>query len=201
MNLRHIMTNRILPSFSIATLLLSASAQWGCEGPQSEVREVLSVTNWYPSGGANCVPRETNIWITFSQPLSSDTITDSSIELLDGNSVVPASREYDPLTRTVRLSPDAILDFDTSYRIQLDASLATEAQESEAQSITLSTGVTNEFTTIAQTGCADGLTCLVDADCGSQICSVTGVCVDTCAVAEDCVDSAHICTAGECVES
>ncbi len=61
----------------------------------------------------------------------------------------------------------------------------------------LPTPVASTFDTLPQSGCAGNLACMVDADCAPQICSVTGVCVDDCALSEDCPDP-QVCNAGAC---
>jgi hypothetical protein len=62
---------------------------------------------------------------------------------------------------------------------------------------TFNTEVESSFTTLPQSGCASGLACRVDAHCHPQLCSVTGVCVNACAVPEDCL-AGQICVAESC---
>ncbi|MEE8410637.1 MAG: Ig-like domain-containing protein [Myxococcota bacterium] len=144
-----------------------------------------------PSGNATCVPRETGIWVTFSQPVLEGSLTSETIGIYEGTTPVPSLRELDHDTATVHLLPSDTLAFGTSYSVELTIDV-----EAEAGGM-LPTSVSSPFGTLSRAGCAGNLACMVDADCPAQICSATGVCVDECAVPEDCPDP-QVCNAGTC---
>ncbi|OGR11782.1 MAG: hypothetical protein A2341_02545 [Deltaproteobacteria bacterium RIFOXYB12_FULL_58_9] len=166
---------------------------FGCEGPTTDIVVPLGIINWYPSGGAICVPRETGVWLTFSEPVVVETLTESSANLSGGVDAVAVAREYDDETATLWLQPTDVLRFGTGYTITLSAGIAALSGGE------LTTSVTSEFQTLPQSGCALGLICRVDADCDPRICSVTGVCVEECAVPEDCPPG-QVCLSDACVD-
>jgi hypothetical protein len=174
-----------------ALAMAAAAALAACEGPVTEIVAPLAVLNWYPSGNATCVPRETGVWVTFSQPVVEETLTDASIGLFQGITPVLAARGYDPDTWTVEIFPDPPLEFGTVYEVRLQPEITAEAGGS------FHTVVASSFSTLPQTGCASAFACHVDAQCSPQLCSVTGACVDECAVPEDCPPG-QVCVTDSC---
>ena len=168
-----------------------AGALVACEGPVTDVLVPLAVVNWYPSGNATCVPRETEVWVTFSEPVVAETLTDETVALFLDGEAVAAARAYDPETWTVHLAPGELLEPDTTYEVLLQPEITAEAGGS------FDTEVRSAFSTLPQAGCASARACHTDLDCEPQLCSVTGACVDECAVTEDCPDDRD-CVAGVC---
>jgi hypothetical protein len=136
-----------------ALAMAAAAALAACEGPVTEIVAPLAVLNWYPSGNATCVPRETGVWVTFSQPVVEETLTDASIGLFQGITPVLAARGYDPDTWTVEIFPDPPLEFGTVYEVRLQPEITAEAGGS------FHTVVASSFSTLPQTGCASAFAC------------------------------------------
>ena len=170
----------------------------GCRGPDTELVTPLSVVNWYPSGSATCVARETGVWVTLSAGVVESSFTAESPGLFGPNPTggndevqVAATRTYDAGTATVKLVPDLSLTFDTVYVVRMAAGIAAE------DGATFTTAVSSTFRTLPQSGCAVGPACKVDADCAPKRCSVTGACVNQCAVPDDC-PAGFACNADTC---
>ncbi len=174
-----------------ACLIVGLALVAACEAPGTELLVPLRVINWYPSGNAACVPRDTGIFVTFSEPLAAGSVTAETIALLEGTTPVPGRLAYAPDTATVSLWPDAGLTWATGYVVRLAPELAAEG------GALLGVAVESRFTVQPQLGCLEGLECLSDRDCEPRRCSVTGVCVDGCAVAEDCPPG-QLCAGGTC---
>ena len=77
-----------------------------------------TVTATSPASSATGVDINTNVTITFSEPMDDTSINTTNIELRDpGNVLVPASVTYDPVTQTAQLNPDASLAYSTIYQV------------------------------------------------------------------------------------
>jgi hypothetical protein len=171
--------------------LFFVAALAACKGPETELLEPLVVANWYPSGNAACVDRETAIWVTFSEPLEPASL-DAAATLSVGSESVAVGLTSDAEAGTLSLAPEAPLAFGSVHTVTLAKTIRAASGEE------LGVDVTSRFLTIPQSGCAGGVECFVDAECsGGDICSVTGACVSGCADARDCPIGLS-CSAGTC---
>ncbi len=147
---------------------------------QAPLIEPLAVANWYPSGNAPCVERETAVWITFTEPLDATSIA-GAVSLMVGARELAVALEIDAEAATIALTPAALLDFGTVHTVELAPEIRAAGGEE------LGAIVTSRFRTIPQEGCAGAVECLVDNDCPSgSLCSVTSRCVSGCADDRDC---------------
>jgi hypothetical protein len=74
------------------------------------------VTATSPSDTATNITPLTNVQATFSTAMDSSTLTTSTVRLEGpGGTLVPASVDYDPATRTVTLDPSSSLAASTTY--------------------------------------------------------------------------------------
>lgn len=173
-------------------VVLAAALLAGCDGPHTQLIEALSIVNWYPSGSAPCVPRDTEIWVTFSEALDPQTVTDENIVLSMGSQNVASTVDYAEDNWTIQITPDTELSFGRVYEIALHKQLRGMSGTS------FSTEIISAFRTVPQTGCAADAECLVDRDCASsEICSVTSACTTGCIVDADC-SGGQSCIAGSC---
>jgi hypothetical protein len=82
------------------------------------------VTQTSPVEGAANLSPSTAVTATFDQAMSSGTITSSSFRLKDpdGN-LIPATTDYEPLTRTATLTPTSELASGTTYTAELTSAI------------------------------------------------------------------------------
>ena len=82
-------------------------------GPDTNPPVVVGNT---PANGASLVSPNTNVTVSFNEPMDAATIDTATFELRDGaNNLVPAVISYDPVARRATLDPDNVLDYATTY--------------------------------------------------------------------------------------
>ena len=134
----------------LSRLVILVALTAACEAPGTELLVPLTVLNWYPSGNATCVPRDTGVFVSFSVALRPETVTEQSVQLFEGATPVPAIMSHDADTATIVLWPVGGLRWQTVYDVRVDASL-------EALfGATLGTAVQSRFSTQPQLGCLGG---------------------------------------------
>ncbi len=105
-----------------------------------------TVTAFSPASGASGVATGTVVSVTFSEAMSASTVNSSTVQLLDGGSVVSSVMSYSAGTNTVTLTPSAALANSKTYTILVKGGatgvkdLAGNAQLADASS---------SFTTVA----------------------------------------------------
>ena len=93
----------------------------GCGDPVAVV-DYLSVVNVAPSHGAANISPETTATVTFNDDLVDGTWDDRVQLLPEGEAEgVPSTLDYDPLTRTLYLTPDEALDAGSTYVLTVTA--------------------------------------------------------------------------------
>lgn len=79
-----------------------------------------TIVGRFPAPGAELVPVNTAIRITFSEAMDATSIGQSTIELRDQQNVlVPSTLNYNPATFTVTLTPNSPLDRDAAYTVMV----------------------------------------------------------------------------------
>lgn len=118
----------------------------GCRSPVV-LETYLAIVNISPSGGAAEVALDTDVYVTFSEPLLPETVSPASahLDLPDGEHV-SAATSYDEDAWTVRVAPDDGLGAGTTYVLVLETDL------SGAMSGPLPVQVRSSFTTEDDTG-------------------------------------------------
>jgi hypothetical protein len=77
-----------------------------------------TVTASTPANGATGVNAGVSPTVTFSEPMKASTITSSRIQLKNAAStVIPATVSYNATTKTVTLTPQAVLQFGATYTV------------------------------------------------------------------------------------
>ena len=113
-----------------------------------------------PDNGARNVPVDTDVRITFSQNMATNTITGSNLYLRrsGSNSNISATLSYNSSTRTVTLKPSSLLSADTDYVVSVTSGVKnTDGLALTATSWTFRTGksaiaVTNRTPAPDETG-------------------------------------------------
>ena len=83
-----------------------------------------AVTGTSPVNGATQLGEQPTVSATFSQSMDASTITASSFTLTGpGSTAVPASVDYDPVTRTATLTPTSALASGTEYTARLSTAV------------------------------------------------------------------------------
>jgi uncharacterized protein YkwD len=72
-----------------------------------------------PQPGAVDVATNTQVWVRFNEPLDSDLLPDSSLQLMQSGNPVSGSLGYDSDTHTLTFTPDAALEATTLYTVAL----------------------------------------------------------------------------------
>lgn len=91
----------------------------------SEDETPPTVTSVSPIEGATDVPINSEVSVTFSEPVDPDTITATTFELRDaGNNLVDAVVTYNSGTNTAILTPDTPLNFNAQYTAKVIGGLA-----------------------------------------------------------------------------
>ena len=79
-----------------------------------------AITRTLPASGAAAVSPAANVSVTFSEPMDSQTLTATTIELRGpGTQLVGATVKYDAQTKTARLDPANTLAPSTSYTVSV----------------------------------------------------------------------------------
>ena len=102
-----------------------------------------------PNAGATGVNTTASLAATFSGPISPNTISGSTVMLLDPSGTpVPVAITYSKLTNTVRLTPEAELNPSTTYTVQIKGGATGVTGPAGA----LAADFSWKFTTVAQPG-------------------------------------------------
>ena len=102
-----------------------------------------TITAMSPSSGAADVAVNTPVTVTFSETMSSSSITTSSFTLTQGSSPVSGTVSYDSGSQTATFTPLSALAYSTSYT----ATLTTGVQDSEG--VALASSSSWSFTTLS----------------------------------------------------
>jgi len=103
-----------------------------------------TITAISPGNGANGVAVGVHVTATFSEAMNAATIDGTTFELRTaGNALVPASVAYSPGTRTATLTPNAALDYSSTYAARVTTGIQ------DAAGNALATAQTWSFTTSA----------------------------------------------------
>ncbi|WP_221391117.1 N,N-dimethylformamidase beta subunit family domain-containing protein [Dyadobacter sp. NIV53] len=78
-----------------------------------------AVASTSPAANASAVNVSANITVVFNEAISENTVSASTIRLLDAGSPVPAAVTYDANTLTATLNPASNLDYSTNYTISV----------------------------------------------------------------------------------
>lgn len=115
---------------------LAAAISWSFR-----VRDELHVTDRAPAPASGDLHPSTAVSATFARAIDPATLTAAAFTVSDGAGAVPAAIAYDPATRTATLTPDALLDYSTTYTVALDdAIVAADGQPLSPASWTFATG-------------------------------------------------------------
>ena len=82
-----------------------------------------SVDTAQPSDKSYGVPRSSKIQARLSRAMDGSTVTNSSAQLLDGNTVVSATASYDAATYTIKVTPGATLAYGKKYTVKLTSAI------------------------------------------------------------------------------
>jgi hypothetical protein len=102
-----------------------------------------TITAMSPSSGAADVAVNTPVTVTFSETMSSSSITTSSFTLTQGSSPISGTVSYDSGSQTATFTPLSALAYSTSYT----ATLTTGVQDSEG--VALASSSSWSFTTLS----------------------------------------------------
>lgn len=105
-----------------------------------------SVVGFSPAAGATGVATSLAASITFSEAMAAATINSSTVQLLDGSSVVSASMSYNAGANTVTLTPAAALANSTTYTILVKGGASGVKDLAGNAALT---DATSSFTTVA----------------------------------------------------
>jgi len=109
-------------------------------------KQVTAVT---PTNGSNGVASSTNITATFSEAISTATVSGASVELRDpSGTLVPATVAYDSPSRSAILDPTAGLSFATTYTATIHGG-ATDPRIKDLSGNAMAADFTWSFTTSA----------------------------------------------------
>jgi hypothetical protein len=109
----------------------------------------LTIVSIAPKVGATGVNTTASLAATFSGPISLNTISGSTVMLLDTSGTpVPVAITYSKVTNTVRLTPEAELDPSTTYTFQIKGGATGVTGPAGA----LAANFSWKFTTVAQPG-------------------------------------------------
>src|SRR5512143_1362311 len=106
-----------------AILLLSACGQKGPLPPADKVPPRVNLIS--PTNGAQNVPVNSSIMITFSEDMAAATINEQTVTLSTGNGNVQGSVSYAGMTATFK--PAADLNPGTMYTVTVDGSVTDES--------------------------------------------------------------------------
>lgn len=99
------------------------------------------VTSTVPAANAVGVNTQANIEVTFSEPLKTSTVNGTNIQLLDGQTVVPATVSYAPATNKIVIDPNASLVASKLYTLQISTAVTDD------NNVALASAFTSSFTT------------------------------------------------------
>lgn len=183
--------NRTICSRILLGLLLSALTA-ACVEPPTVVVQPLRVINWAPASGTVCVDVAAEVYVTFSDDILTETLTDESLVLLAAAGPISATQTYDKTSFTARLSPATALDYGTVYTVRATTDVAGGDQGP------LPVELESSFQTVGRNGCAPGAECQLASDCpGTEVCSSIGVCIAQCVTNRDC-PTGTACASGSC---
>jgi len=137
-------TALLLVFFSLLIILQSC-------GDEEEEEEMVNTDNIAPtlvtispSNGAEEIPTNTNIILTFSEAIEIGSLDNSSLRLTEVGSNLPISGNISLSGNSITFDPSADLAFETSYSINVTTAVEDLAGNS------LSSGSTTSFTTAAE---------------------------------------------------
>ncbi len=123
-----------------------------------------TVTATNPGNNATGVATNGAIIATFSEPLDPATVTTSTFELRDGtNALVPASVDYEPVSRTATLTPATLLAASATYTARLVGGV-TDPRIKDLGGVALATDYSWSFTTTAPDAVAPTVTSTTPAN-------------------------------------
>ncbi len=98
------------------------------------------VTSASPTNNATGVNVQTNVEVSFSEPLDSATANNANVQLLDGQTPVAATISYAPANNTIVIDPSSALTPNKTYSVSIATSVT------DANGVALAIPYTSQFT-------------------------------------------------------
>lgn len=74
----------------------------------------------YPASGATDIPVNSSIRVQADEQIKAAEINTTTVQLLKAGAPVAASRSYNSTTREITITPDALLESETTYRVKVE---------------------------------------------------------------------------------
>ncbi len=100
-----------------------------------------TITSISPLNNAQNVNVQANVDVNFSEPLKTNTVNTTNVQLLDGQTPVTASVTYAPANNKIMIDPSAALTPNKTYTVSISTAVT------DANNVALASAYTSQFTT------------------------------------------------------